>query len=577
MKKIVSIIILAAAVFSCTKEPAQSQKNQSEIQNTPEEVTAPANQVSFAVRVEGAIETMATISSNTNFTWEESDRAAVFSHEGEKVELVPSSISGGSATFTGTLSSDTDYIETDAIVVFPAARLTGTSASPTVTFPSTYTSASATQGPTLAAKVTAGRNLMFKYLAGTIKLTISDVSSVMSSFYVNTRNVGNTEDVVCTGTFTVDFSGDTPALTNATSTGNNVTIANTSTGSTTFCIPLPTTGDQTVWMDIKTKDYNNAEDNLATKSVTLASGNAVTRNMFVDMPALAISPSVYMVSDMTSWSDGDKVEMTKEGASASITLNALNGKHWRPIVVYPSGYWVFYGFTGSDSNETSGTFTNISGVSSGKMSALVGSSNSNYTLTFNYLTGAYSSSSNSTTGNFYSGTTSFEYPQEMTKLTQSVACDVRKWKGELFAYYNNYASSKGNYGNVGDDNYYLWVYDFSANSMIPLYLTGSDKGALSVSIRGTFNGWGGEGELALTNISGTPAWYIDVNWASTTQFKFLKNAAWQDASTATNTNITSYCPSTSVEGGNIQVAEGKYRIIYCESGTWVILTRTIGD
>ena len=171
MKKYLFIIAAAAAVLACEKVNSVDEI----IDNpaTPIEQVMPAGQqISFAATVEGS-ESKATLSSATNFTWESTDRAAVISHNGNKILLVPSSISGASATFTGTLG-DGDSIDEDAVVVFPAARLTDGGK---VLFPSSYDSAELTQGPTLAAQVKS-KALAFKYLAGTVKLTINNIPSI---------------------------------------------------------------------------------------------------------------------------------------------------------------------------------------------------------------------------------------------------------------------------------------------------------------------------------------------------------------------------------------------------------------
>lgn len=572
MKKLSFILVLGVIAASCAKEQV----------GTVEDQTAPivnANQVSFTATVENSDDTRSTVASNGSFSWDSSDRAAVYSHNGNRIILEPSNISGSNATFTGTLDEG-DHIDENAIVVYPASRLTGASQ---VTFPSSYSSASATEGPTLAAKVAANKTLAFKYLAGTLRLTIEDVPSVASSFYIDTRNSDNTADVISTGVFDIDFTGTTPSLTNATSTGQNITISNSSSGSTTLYIPLPTAGAQRVYFKVKTSKTVNDNDNLEKKRLSAT----VSRNSYLDM-SWTINPSVFFVSDMTGWDDAYKAEMTKSGTTASVTLNALANKHWRPIVVY-SNYWVYYGFTGSDSGETSGTFNDVSDVSSGKMSALVGyknnneenvSENANYTLTFNYVTGAYSSAKNSSTGDFYTANGGYDHdtPQVMTKLSQNVAYSVRKWQGDIWAYYNNTYFSQGGQDSPKDDRYYLCVYNFSNNQLKLEYLSGSDKSFNSVSLK--INNW--SSEKAMTNITGTPVWYCDVDWESSTNFQFYATGNdWEAKQGAewdkTMTNNVSYPSVTSENDGygcaKYSVDKGKYTILYCESQKWTIFSR----
>lgn len=558
MKKYLLMIAAASVLFACAKENIQDDA-------TPGNGQYAEGNISFVVDVESASDVKATISSSDNFAWEDSDRAAVYTSEGTKVVLTPSGISGGVATFTGDVPSGETVAE-GAIVVYPAAFLTGPS---TVTFPDSYTTNG--QGTVLAAKVASDRKLNFKYLAATMKATITDVPSIATSITV-------TSTAVLTGAYSIDFSGDTPAISTS-SSAKTITFTSPSEGNNVLVVPIPTTGSaQTITYSVK---YN--ESDLFIKSTN----KTLNRNTYMSMAALTIEPSVYLVSDMTSWADGEKVEMSLTGTNASFTINAIGGKHWRPIVVYPTGFWAFYGFTGSDSSLTSGTFNDVTSIPDGKMSALVNASAGNYTLSFNYVTGVYSSSSTGTIGDFVIGDSSFGNRQNMNKLTSTLAYNVRQWGnggGTLYAYYNNdYAASQGGYYYVSSENYYLWVYNFSTNTLTATWFDyNSAKSWGVVNLYGSFDSWksiDSGGGLPFTNITGTPAWFLDVDWDSETTFRFnglsITSMPYDDA----RGYLSSYIPTvTKIDNDgygntNFKVAAGKYTIVFYENQKWTILNR----
>ena len=562
MKKYLLMIVAASALLACAKEMAQNEL-------TPVsgdiEGLAEGTPISFTVEVEAASETKATISSSTNFTWESTDRAAVYTSDGStKIELTPTDISGGAATFTGAVPSGKNVAE-GAIVVYPASFLTGPS---TVTFPDTYADEGATkgQGTVLAAKVASGRKLNFKYLAATMKAAITDVPSVATSITVEST-------AVLTGAHTIDFSGTTPSLSTS-STAKTITFSSPSNGNNVLVVPVPTTGSQTFTYKVK---YSSSD--LFTKSTT----QTMARNTYMSMADVAIAPSVHMLSDMTSWDSSNKANMSLSGNNAYITLNAIANQYWRPIVVYPTGYWIFYGFKDTNSDETSGTFDDITAVSSGKMSALVNSSAGNYMLTFNYVTGAYSSSSTGTISGFQIGDSSHGNLQSMTKLSSTLAYNVRQWGnngGTLYAYFNeDYAASQGGNYYVSSENYYLWLYNFATNTLVASWFDNNTAGNWQyVNLKGSFDGWTDAG-VSMTNISGTPAWFINVDWGSETEFGFNAKGSdwgpsWQGNSNDPVTDrISSYCPAVSKVGSNYKVGAGKYTIIFYENNKFAILNR----
>jgi len=418
MKKIITFlfasVILLGSSLSCSKE----------IKGDDYENNLVGRTVSFSVCVED-INTKATLSSNTDFTWELTDEAAVYSHEGERVILSPTDIKGNEANFKGTLTSGTDYIPEGALVVFPADRLASAT---TVTFPNTYVSPEETQGPTLVAKVSS-KKLTFKYLAGTLKITITDVPSIATSLYVNTVNSTNdNEHVVCTGTYTVDFSGDTPSLTNPSSTGNNISISNTTSGSKTFYIPLPTTGDQKMYLDVKKQGGTT----LYYASVTLSSANTVTRNLYAVLPDLTIAPSVYLVSDFSGSETSTLLSSHSGSVYSTDSYNLLNpgvnGKLFRFNVVYTKpdpDVTVNYGFDAVTDGSTSGTFT------SGQTNKARLYKGGRYSIAFNYVDGSFTTTK--TAGMYVIGTNnywSFDNSNEHNQAMTSLAGGIYVWQGD---------------------------------------------------------------------------------------------------------------------------------------------------
>ena len=564
MKKVLYVLAAVLAVSACSKEAAQNDSiSKDGIVGNGTNGTV----VSFSVKIDDVSDVKATISSNTNFTWETTDRAAVFTDEGSKVILSPSDISGGEATFTGAVPSG-EKVSTGAIVVYPAAFYTSAG---NITFPDEYGASTETkgQGTVLAAKVTGDRKLSFKYLAATMKATITDVPSVATSITV-------TSSAVLTGSHSIDFSGSTPSMSTS-STAKTVTFTSPSTGNNVLIVPVPTTGsEQTFTYAVKISDSD-----LFTRSTT----KTLARNTYMSMAELTITPTVYLMSTMTtsSWDVSDKVEMALTETTASITLNATTSCVWRTIVVYPAGYWVYYGFSDSDKSSTSGTFNNITSAAN-KYSASVHSGTvGNYTLSFDYTTGAYSSSHNSSAViNFSTGNSSRGALETMTKLTSTTAWGVRKWANNIYAYYNTgYTASRANWDLGSGDKYYLFLYNFSSNSLTPQYFTATDKAWTDVWITYTTDSWStNSGEIAMTNISGTPIWYINVDWANSAEFCFKgKGSDWEsDQNRGEVLSISGYTATVSNAGGdrNYSIGKGKYTIFFCEDGRkLVVLNRSL--
>lgn len=380
MKKYLLMIVAASALLACAKEMAQNEL-------TPVsgdiEGLAEGTPISFTVEVEAASETKATISSNTNFTWEETDRAAVYASDGTtKIELTPTDISGGTATFTGSVPSGKTVAE-GAIVVYPASFLTGPS---TVTFPDTYADEGATkgQGTVLAAKVASGRKLNFKYLAATMKAAITDVPSVATSITVEST-------AVLTGAHTIDFSGTTPSLSTS-STAKAITFSSPSNGNNVLVVPVPTTGSQTFTYKVK---YSSSD--LFTKSTT----QTMARNTYMSMADVAINPTVYLYSHMTGWEGTDAAPMTYTNGVASLKLSTIGNQYFRVKVAYPGGQaYVMGPTTDIEDGSSNGSFVDITDVES-KKAVRISTSAGVYTLSFNVTDNTYSISDSGETFHLY--------------------------------------------------------------------------------------------------------------------------------------------------------------------------------
>lgn len=366
MKKYLFMIAATCVVLACAKENIQNDA-------TPDNVQDAKGNISFVVDVESVSDVKATISSNTNFTWETSDRAAVYTSEGTKVELTPDNISGGVATFTGNVPSGETVAE-GAIVVYPASFLT---ASNKVTFPAEYTSNG--QGTVLAAKVASGRKLTFKYLAATLKATITDVPSIAT-----TIRVTSTETL--TGEHTINFTGDTPALSTS-STAKTITFSSLAKGNTILVVPVPTVGTQTF-----TYDVNYSSSVLFTKSTT----KTFARNSYMSMASLTINPSVYLIGDMTTgWSTEERTSWRfSNSAPYTTTLQTIGNQYFRIGVVYPTDVYVEMGSVGSDLTTATGTLQ-LSTDKAVRLSTTKGK----YTIQYDNTTAGYSISK--VTDDFY--------------------------------------------------------------------------------------------------------------------------------------------------------------------------------
>lgn len=358
------MIVVACVALACSKDNIQNDA-------TPDNVQDAKGNISFVVDVESVSDVKATISASDNFTWEASDRAAVFTSEGHKVVLTPSDISGGVATFTGEVTSG-ETVPEGAIVVYPADFLTSAK---TVTFPATYTTKG--QGTVLAAKVASGRTLNFKYLAATLKATITDVPSIASSITV-------TSTQTLTGAHTIDFSGSTPTLSTS-STEKEITFSSPANGNNELIIPVPKTGAAQTF----TYKVNYSSSVLFTQSTT----KTLARNTYMSMAPLTINPSVYLLSNMTGWGEDDskRLLMSVSSGVASSTLNALKNQYFRVCIKYPSCEDMIEMGPASSITENSENGDMNTDVSDwvDKPAVLVKDAIGKYSITYNYTTGIY--------------------------------------------------------------------------------------------------------------------------------------------------------------------------------------------
>ncbi|MGI6313866.1 MAG: hypothetical protein ACOXZI_06045 [Candidatus Cryptobacteroides sp.] len=561
MKKYIYILIAAAAVMACQKEKI----------NVGQELPVQGNKVEFTATVESAA-SKAIVASASEFTWEASDKAALITTNGIRLELAISNISGKSATFTANVP-DSDSITEGTLVVYPASLLNNDG---TVTFPTSYTNGKGADGPALAAKVSSTRTLDFKYLAGTIKFTIADVPAIATSIDVKARNSDDNADFTCTGTYTVDFSGATPSLIGETTPGSSVSISGLVAGSNTVSLPLPRTGDQKVVVSVK---YNT--ETLFTKSVTLSGTKAVTRNFYAAMPALNINPEVYIIGDRIGWNTTDAPVAAVLGSVASTDFTVLRKRYFRAIVKY-GDFEVNYGFAELDVNAgANGTL--VAGQSNAPFIAYSGV----YTITFDYTSGAYTVTKTATSPLYMIGVNNvWAFDSSTNPFTVIPNTNLLYWKGTSthteykvyeygitgwdvnYAYGSNYKgnldgpiiANGSNCGN-GDNTEGCAVFDFRGYR----YVYGKTaEGATSVVLMGVDNDW--TTGISLTKIENTRIWHkTNVVVATNAEVKFVENGSvWYGYGTNYNMGANPDRDNLSTSGNNMILPAGTYDIYYID-------------
>ena len=546
MKKYIAILATVLAFAACTKEASVEESETNK--NTP---TTETNIYSLTVSMEA---TKTIIAGQTDIRFEKDEEIAIVTTDNSVVTLAAES-AGTTVTFKGDIGSKT--IATGAHVVYPASFMT---TADKVVYPTTGTP-DVTVLP-MAGTIAANGSVTLKHLGGLVKITVKDVPAIANTIeFVSDQNI--------TGTYNLGFDGSgNPTLSSGVSQTKKVTFTVTG-GEKTIYVPTPAVSGTTLTINVT--DGSNTFFS-RTKSISYGS-----RAAFLGMKDVWIAPDVYLMSSMTtsSWSDSDKVKMTVSGTSASMTLNAKPNCVWRTIVVFKEGstYWAYYGYKTADSSSTSGTFANITDEAT-KYSALVNASAGNYTLSFDYTSAAYSATANVSTDAFYTGSDSMSSMQEMTKLSSTKAYNVRKWQNNIYAYYNGYTASRAHWDLKGGDKYYLFLYDLTTNSLTPQYFTASDKSWSNVWLYADADGWK---EHELTNITGTPVWFIDVTWDSETKFNFwAKGGEWAKSSQTRggSISISGYTPTVTDEDGNdynYVVAAGTYTILFCDDGKKIVV------
>lgn len=440
MKKYLFMMAAAIAVMACEKENAVLQQVDPEL--------AGKNVVTFSATLEKA-DTKAVVAGNNDFTWETTDVAAVYSKKGQKVSLTVSSPGSGNgrAIFTGVMTDDDDEIEAGAIVVYPADRLSWDAVDnkPQVTFPTSYDAPNKTQGPTLAAKVAADRKLAFKYLAGTVKVTLTGLPSNADHVVLNTAN-----DIKCTGTYDLDLedSNSNDYLIEGTPSGNAVTVSGLASGTNVIYMPLPTIGDQDLYVDI----YDSSDNKLFFKGVSLSGSHTVTRNLYLVMNDLAMpAADIYVVGDMT---DRWQIKDASAGLSNALKLTNTAGTYSGRLAVRTANsyfrirvaYNAEYSYEIQPDDETanlSGSFT-----SAGTTYAVPIAETGVYTITFtptNPSTGDYTGSYTLTkktegtdiTPDYYITNSAsdwaapFDYSMKLTALHSSKSTERYMYRGVL--------------------------------------------------------------------------------------------------------------------------------------------------
>lgn len=547
------MIVVACVALACSKDNIQNDA-------TPDNVQDAKGNISFVVDVESISDSKATISASDNFTWEDSDCAAVYTSEGSKVVLTPSGISGGVATFTGDVPSGETVVE-GAIVVYPAAFLT---AANTVTFPATY--ATNGQGTVLAAKVASGRKLTFKYLAATLKATITDVPSIATSITV-------TSTQTLTGEHTIDFSGSTPTLSTS-STAKEITFSSPANGNNELIIPVPKTGASQTF----TYKVNYSSNVLFTKSTT----KTLARNAYLSLKDVTINPSVYLIADFTDWTYSTSKLMEGSGTSRTATQLARENEYYR--------YLVDFGSVQVDMGPASNGSTSKNEVFTGAMNASKIDSYGMYDFSFDYVTANNQVTESATPVNIYL-TGTFQTPTEwqlnndtpITMLNNDEGILVKQLTGgtEYKAYTNAFwnAAIPSADGSsklyIGDTHYYVIISDAKDRTLENYYT--KDSGYFSsVFIPGSFNSWNTSASMTRLDAN-APVWYYDVDLdGSAFTFKFYVNDEWWNG-WAPNYCGNGITHTLDNDNNKITCGVGTYRIIAAQHNDglhWFIFKKT---
>ena len=505
----------AIALIGCAKETLVENLN-GKIDNTAFS-SGTARTITFTTRIET---TKATMNESGKFGWETTDRIKLYSHNGNEIVMAPSEISGSQAVFTAELG-DGDYIDDDALVVYPASLMTGASE---ITYKPSYSAAEAAALNTpMVAKVSAGRDeLAFKYLGASMQATFSDVPSIATMIEI-------TSTEVFTGTYAIDFSGSTPSLSTS-STSKTVTVT-AAPGSQTIVIPIPTMGSQTITFDVK---YSSTS--LFTKSTT----KTIARKDFRAMSSLTINPSVYLYSHMTGW-DGTNLEMTNDGGNATTTIAAGSGSYFRVKVVYPTGAAFEMGPSSSIISETTSGEMNTDVTSWGeKPAVLIGNTLKNCTLGYNYITGNYSISTAAGNPSLYAfgDKNSWSLTTDTTPVkNEGDLYLVLGMQGEYKINFSSYTdgaaigsngTNNGTPGSYtfgskdsGNEWYYASVMYNKATNRYYVWNEGNTNAASTYDhlyLKGSFNSWGEGLEMTKSSVH-NHVWYIVKDVAAGEEFK----------------------------------------------------------
>lgn len=347
--------------------------------------------------------------------------------------------------------------------------------------------------------------------------------------------------------------------------GSEAVIArlNDATGSVSMMVPVtPTGSSQTIRIELCTED--NTVLVLKNKTANIAAGT------LYKAPTITINPDVYLISDLTDWDYTKALKMSGAGTTKTATLVGNANKYYRYVVDFGAAQVNMSPATdGSASMDE--TFTAAANAS--KLTAY-----GVYDFSFDFVTAQNTVTASATTPQIYL-TGSFQTPDTWQLNRDTALTMVNAKEGylvmdvaagtELKAYTNPYWGSAFPSANVKLDlaNYYLFVADAAAGTLQGVYANATSSSAASMTLNGSFNGWAGE---PMAQIGSTPFWSIDVDWDTTTEFKFVKEGsdwlAYGDGSYATSR------ASQDWNNGNIRVTAGKYRIIASENdGRFAIL------
>ena len=535
---------LAIAAIGCNKVEEEV------VNNTPAEQPQKENVVYLSANLPEFVDTKATISEAGTFAWVDGDVISVLcKKEGEsELHYVDFTYDASAGKFACDLTN-AYYLKNTSSGVEPVFG--------------TFTVATATE--------IASQTLPFaKYPAQMVAVSNVNYDAIGKLFKMegSLATDGSINFVHKSSLLKLDYE-NVPGIAKTVKVvnGSEAVIAklNGATGNVSMMIPVtPTGSSQTIRFELCMQDGTLLV--LKKKTADIAAGK------LYKAPKITINPDVYLISDLTNWDYTKALKMSGASSTKTATLVGNVDKYYRYVVDYGENH-IDMGPVTDGSTSMDETFTTVASAS--KLSDY-----GTYYFSFDFVTAKNKVTSSSTapkiylTGSFQTSPWSLNNDTEMIMpnkkegyLAMNVAANT-----EFKAYTNPFWGSSfpsGDNVKLEAANYYLMVADAAAGTLQGIYAGATSSTATSMTLKGSFDSWGTG--LAMTQLGSSPFWYVNVDWASQTEFRFVNGSNWMSEASGSYATPTA---SQDENGYNIRVVAGKYRIIASESnGRFAIVAR----